>query len=130
MFPASNMTASIPAIETVLQITYIENKKLGKNAMQTENKFFNDLARLAGGASSTFANLRIEVESLIKQRLERLLADMDLVPRDEFEAVKMMASKARAEQEVLQNKIVSLEASLKKLNSKKIKKTSKNLSKK
>ena len=67
--------------------------------MQTENRFFDDIARVASGATSTLVNIRTELESMIKQRMERILADMDLVPRDEFEAVKAVASKARAEQE-------------------------------
>jgi BMFP domain-containing protein YqiC len=81
--------------------------------MQTENRFFDDLARLANSAVGTAAQIRTEFETLVKQRLERMLADMDLVPREEFEAVKEMAAKARDEQEALQARIAALEAALK-----------------
>ncbi len=92
--------------------------------MQTENRFFDDIARVASGATSTLVNIRTELESMIKQRLERILADMDLVPRDEFEAVKAVASKARAEQELLEERIAELEKSVGKRSSKKGKKSS------
>lgn len=81
--------------------------------MQTENRFFDDLARVANGAVGTLANMRAEFETLIKQRLERMLTEMDLVPREEFEAVKAMAAKAREEQEKLESRVVELEAALK-----------------
>ena len=80
--------------------------------MQTENRFFDDLARLADSAVGTASQIRTELETLMKQRLERMLADMDLVPREEFEAVKEMAAKARDEQVALQNRIAELEAAL------------------
>ena len=92
--------------------------------MQTENRFFDDIARVASGATSTLVNIRTELESMIKQRLQRILADMDLVPRDEFEAVKAVASKARAEQELLEERIAELEKSVGKRSSKKGKKSS------
>ncbi|MBC26103.1 MAG: pyrroline-5-carboxylate reductase [Rhodospirillaceae bacterium] len=82
--------------------------------MQTENRLFDDIARVASGATSTLVNIRTELESMIKQRLERILTDMDLVPRDEFEAVKAVAAQARAEQELLEERVAELEASLNK----------------
>lgn len=78
--------------------------------MQSDNRFFDDAAKLAGGAIGTLAGLRREVEALARQQVERLLARMDLVTRDEFEAVKEMASKARAEQEDLSVRLAALEA--------------------
>jgi BMFP domain-containing protein YqiC len=80
--------------------------------MQTQNRLFDDLARVAGGAFSTVAGLRTEIEDLVKQRLERLLADMDHVPREEFDAVRVMAEKARLEQEALQKRVEALEEAL------------------
>lgn len=80
--------------------------------MQTQNRLFDDLARVAGGAFSTVAGLRTEIEDLVKQRLERLLADMDHVPREEFDAVRAMAERARLEQEALQKRVDALEAAL------------------
>ena len=62
--------------------------------MQTSNRILDDLARVANGAVSTLAGVKGEIDALVRQRLERLLADADLVTRDEFEAVKAMAAKA------------------------------------
>lgn len=80
--------------------------------MQTENRLFDDLARVAGGAFSTLTSLREEVEARVRERVERLLADMDLVPREEFEAVKAMAQKARLEQEAMAHRLAALEQRL------------------
>ena len=80
--------------------------------MQTRNRIFDDLARVANGAASTLAGLKAEIEASIRQRVERLLADMDTVPREEFEAVKAMAAKARSEQEKLEKRVQALEAEL------------------
>lgn len=78
--------------------------------MQSDNRFFDDAAKLAGGAIGTLAGLRREIEALARQQVERLLARMDLVTRDEFEAAKEMAAKARAEQEDLTDRLAALEA--------------------
>lgn len=83
--------------------------------MQTDNRLFDDLARMANGALNTLTNLREEVESRVRERVERLLAEMDLVTREEFEAAKAMAQKARAEQEDLSAKVAALEQELQQL---------------
>ena len=80
--------------------------------MQTSNRFFDDLAKMASGAASTVVGVRQEIEALVRQRMERLVADFDLVRRDEFEAVKAMAANARAEQERLERRMAELEAKL------------------
>ncbi len=80
--------------------------------MQTENRLFDDLARLAGSAMGTAAGIRAEIEARIKAQLERILAETDRVPRDEFDAVKQMAATARAEQEALAVRVAQLEAEL------------------
>jgi BMFP domain-containing protein YqiC len=77
--------------------------------MQTENRLLDDLARMANGALNTLSGLRDEIESRVRERVERMLADMDMVPREEFEAVKAMAQKARAEQEDLAARVAELE---------------------
>jgi BMFP domain-containing protein YqiC len=77
--------------------------------MQTENRLLDDLARMANGALNTLSGLREEIESRVRERVERMLADMDMVPREEFEAVKAMAQKARAEQEDLATRVADLE---------------------
>ena len=80
--------------------------------MQTTHRFFDDLARVAGGATSVAAGIKDEVEGRVRQRLERILDDMDLVDRDSFEAVKAMAAEARAENQRLAKRIAALEAKL------------------
>ncbi|MGH6943560.1 MAG: accessory factor UbiK family protein [Geminicoccaceae bacterium] len=80
--------------------------------MQTENRLLDDLARMANGALNTLSGLREEIENRVRERVERLLADMDMVPREEFEAVKAMAQKARAEQEELTARLAELEGRL------------------
>lgn len=86
--------------------------------MQVENRFLDDLARVANGALGALSGVRSEIEAMVKQRVERLLADMDLVTRDEFEAVKAVAAKARSEQETLETRVAALEAALSKTKSK------------
>lgn len=81
--------------------------------MQTNNRFFDDLARVASGAASALTGVRQELDAMIRQRFERLISDMDLVTRDEFEAVKATASNARAEQEALAERVAALEDALK-----------------
>ena len=80
--------------------------------MQTENRLFDDLARVASGAINTLGGLREEIELRVKERLERLAGEMDLVSREEFDAVKAMAAKARAEQTALAVRVAELEAAL------------------
>lgn len=80
--------------------------------MQTENRLFDDLARVASGAINTLGGLREEIELRVKERLERFAGEMDLVSREEFDAVKAMAAKARADQEALLARVASLEEAL------------------
>jgi BMFP domain-containing protein YqiC len=80
--------------------------------MQTDNRLLDDLARMANGALNTLSGLRDEIESRVRERVERVLANMDMVPRDEFEAIKAMAQTARAEQEDLAAKVAELERRL------------------
>jgi BMFP domain-containing protein YqiC len=77
--------------------------------MQTDNRLLDDLARMANGALNTLSGLRDEIESRVRERVERVLANMDMVPRDEFEAIKAMAQTARAGQEDLAAKVAELE---------------------
>ena len=80
--------------------------------MQSQNRFFDDLARVAAGALGTLSGVKTEVEARLRDQLERVLAGMDLVSRDEFEAVKAMAAKARSEQENLIKRVADLETRL------------------
>ena len=82
---------------------------LRETSMQTDNRLLDDLARMANGALNTLSSLREEIESRVRERVERMLADMDMVPREEFEAVKAMAQTARSEQEDLAARLAELE---------------------
>jgi len=80
--------------------------------MQTRNRLLDDMARVASGAVGAAAGLRTEMEALVRDRLRRMLDDLDLVEREEFEAVREMAAKARAEQETLAARLDALERRL------------------
>ena len=80
--------------------------------MQSTHRFLDDLARVANGAVSTVVGIKDEIEALVRQQIERFLAEADMVPRDEFDAVKAMAAKARGEQEKLEKRVGRLEANL------------------
>ena len=80
--------------------------------MQTRNRLLDDLARVANGAAGVATGMRDEVEALVQERVERVLARLNLVTREEFEAVKAMAAKARSEQEKLEKRLKDLETKL------------------
>jgi BMFP domain-containing protein YqiC len=80
--------------------------------MQANSRIFDDLARVAGGALGTLAGVKGEVETLFRQQFERVLERMEVVGRDEFEAVKAMAAAARAGQEALAERVTALEAEI------------------
>ena len=80
--------------------------------MQTENRLLDDLARAASGALGTLAGVRGEIEAQLRSRLEAWLKAQNLVTREEFEAVKAMAAKARLENEALAARLAELEKKL------------------
>ena len=79
---------------------------------QTDNPFLDGVAKAFTDAAGMAQSVRTEIDTFVRQRLERLVADMDFVPREEFEAVKAMAAKARAEQVALERRVAALEARL------------------
>jgi BMFP domain-containing protein YqiC len=83
--------------------------------MQTDNPLLDDLARVASGALGALTGMRGEIEARVRDQLERVLARMDMVTREEFEAVRAMAAKARTEQDRLLERIAALEARLESL---------------
>jgi BMFP domain-containing protein YqiC len=82
---------------------------------QTTNRFLDELAKLLTDAAGAAQGMRREVETLMKAQGERILRDMDLVQREEFEAVKEMAAKARDDNERLARRVAELEAELARL---------------
>jgi BMFP domain-containing protein YqiC len=79
---------------------------------QTSNRFFDEIARLMNDAAGVAQGVRREFDTLFRTQAERWLHDLDLVKREEFEAVKDMARLAREENEALQARIAALEAKL------------------
>ncbi len=80
--------------------------------VQTTNRFFDEVARLMNDAAGVAQGVRREFETLFKTQAERWLRDLDLVKRDDFEAVKDMARIAREENEALKVRVAALEAVL------------------
>jgi BMFP domain-containing protein YqiC len=78
--------------------------------MSDRPKFFEDLAGVAGGAISALAGLREEVEAVVRARVDEAIRRLELVRRDELEAVTELAANARAAQEVAEARLAALEA--------------------
>ena len=77
---------------------------------QTSNRLLDDMARLMTDAAGMARGAREEIEAFMRTQAERVLNDLDVVSREEFEAVKMMAEEARAENAVLAERLAALEA--------------------
>ena len=80
--------------------------------MQTRNRIFDDLAKVANSAVGTIAGLKGEVESMVRYRMEALMSDINMVSREEFDAFKAMAAKVRSDQAQQEKRIKELEAKL------------------
>ena len=83
--------------------------------MQVDNRLLDDLSRVATGAFAALTGVREEVELRVREQFEKILARMDVVTREEFDAVQAMAAKARAENDALAARVAALEAALVKL---------------
>ena len=79
---------------------------------QTTGRFFDELGKLITDAAGAADGVRKEVEGVVRSQAERVLRDLDVVQREEFEAVKAMAQKAREENDELKKRIVELEAAI------------------
>ena len=80
--------------------------------MQTRGKIFDDLSQLMTNAMGVAQGAREEAETAMKSMIDRWLADRDFVTREEFDAARAMAQKAREENEALKDRIAALEAKL------------------
>ena len=80
--------------------------------VQTTNRFFDEVARLMNDAAGVAQGVRREFETLFRTQAERILRDLDVVKREDFEAVKDMARLAREENEALKARVAALEAAL------------------
>ncbi len=83
--------------------------------MSDRPRFFDDLAGVAGGAISALAGLRDETEAIIRARVDEAIRRLELVRREELEAVSALAARARAGQEAAEIRLAALEARLAKL---------------
>lgn len=81
--------------------------------MQSENRFFDDLAKMVNGIAGTVAGAGREAEAAMRDRAKEFVGRMDFVSREEFEAVKQMAATARAETEALKARLDKLEGAAK-----------------
>ncbi len=80
--------------------------------VQTTNRFFDEVARLMNDAAGVAQGVRREFETLFRTQAERFLRDLDMVKREDFEAVKDMARIAREENEALKSRVAALETAL------------------
>jgi BMFP domain-containing protein YqiC len=80
--------------------------------MLGDKRLFDDMARVANGAAGALGGIRSRMEGELRDHVERLLLRMKLVTREEFEVVAALAQKARAEQEILTERLAALEARL------------------
>jgi BMFP domain-containing protein YqiC len=78
--------------------------------MQSENRLFDDLAKVLNGAAGTFAGATREAQAQFRERARDWVGGLDLVSRDEFEAVKAMAAAAREENAMLRARLDAMEA--------------------
>lgn len=81
--------------------------------MQSQNKIFEDLSKVATAAAGTFAGIGREMEAAARERMREFVGGTDSVSREEFEAVRELAANARAEVEALKAEIAALRAELK-----------------
>jgi BMFP domain-containing protein YqiC len=79
---------------------------------QTSNRYFDEIGRLMTDATGVAQGVRREFDTLFRTQAERVLRDLDVVPREEFEAVKDMARLAREENDALKARVAALEAKL------------------
>ena len=79
---------------------------------QTSNRFFDEIGRLMNDSAGAAQGVKREVDTVVRNQAEKILRDLDIVKREEFEAVKDMARLAREENEALKARIATLEAKL------------------
>jgi BMFP domain-containing protein YqiC len=100
-----------PGARVDLQKESICGNEVAEVAMvQTNNRFFDEVARLMNDAAGVAQGFRREFETLFRSQAERLLRELDLVKREDFEAVKEMARLAREDNEALKARVAALEA--------------------
>jgi BMFP domain-containing protein YqiC len=95
------------------RIPHCYGDEFGSRRMtQTSNRFFDEVARLMNDAAGVAGGVRREFDTMMRTQAERILRDLDVVQREEFEAVKEMARLAREENDALKARVAALEAKL------------------
>ena len=79
---------------------------------QTSNRLLDEMARLMNDATSVAQGVKREAEGVFRSQMERMVADLDLVKREDFDVVREMAAQAKAENEALKKRIEALEGML------------------
>lgn len=82
---------------------------------QTTNRFFDELAKMMTDATGAAQGVKKEIDTLVRSQAEKVLRDLDMVQREEFDAMKAMAQKAREENARLEKRILELEGRLERL---------------
>jgi len=85
--------------------------------MESRNRLFDDVAKVAGGAAGTLSGIKTELESRVRQMVDDLVSKLDLVTREELDTALALAAKAREEQETLAKRVSEIEAELVRLRS-------------
>jgi BMFP domain-containing protein YqiC len=107
--PALNRAAGIAIVWFELPI---RSRPEFAKMTQTSNRFFDEIGRLMNDAAGAAQGVKREVDTVVRHQAEKILRDLDIVKREEFEAVKEMARLAREENEALKARIAALEAKL------------------
>lgn len=87
-------------------------ERLNKHINLDNLKLVDDLAKMATGALGSFSEVRHQVKSMVRQRVDQIIAEMDMVTREEFDRVEALAARTRDRQEELEQRIAELEAKL------------------
>src|SRR5262245_24686872 len=105
--------APLQAEQSVTIVVQASRISIPRPAMtQTSNRFFDEMARLMNDAAGAASGVRREFDTIFRSQADRILRDLDVVRREEFEAVKEMARLAREENEALKARVAALEAKL------------------
>lgn len=106
-----NRSAWIAIVFSSVRAKFIGSRQ-ETDMTQTNNRFFDEIGRLMNDAAGAAQGVKREFDTVMRTQAEKFLRDMDLVKREEFEAVKDMARLAREENEALKARIAALEAKL------------------
>src|SRR3954471_24076815 len=93
-------------------VSAAHTRRIRSHTMQTRNPFIDDLTKMANGAMGALTGVKDEVEARVRDQIAKILDGMDIPRRDEFDAVKAMAAKAREENEELKRQLAELQAQI------------------